>query len=111
VSSSFTTPAAACQMLLVHAHHTVHDCIAFGHNSAVQAVEMALDRQALWHSHCHAECCCLCMPLRFDIGDKGLPFFVFFYIDEHIAVAKGRGGGWAYWRRMDPAEELKYGIV
>lgn len=36
---------------------------------------------------------------------------MFFYIDEHIAVAKGRGGGWAYWRKMDSAEELKYGIV
>lgn len=59
---------------------------------------------------CHLTAACVCAP-RFDISDKGLPFFVFFYIDEHIAVAKGRGGGWAYWRRMDPVEELKYGIV
>lgn len=36
---------------------------------------------------------------------------MFFYVDEHIAVAKGRSGGWAYWRKLDSVEELKYGIV
>lgn len=48
---------------------------------------------------------------RFDAKDKGLPFFVFFYIDDHIAVAKGRGGGWAYWARTDPKWDLEHGIV
>jgi hypothetical protein len=47
----------------------------------------------------------------FDAKDKGLPFLVFFYIDEHIAVAKGRGGGWAYWARTDPKWDLEHGIV
>jgi hypothetical protein len=27
------------------------------------------------------------------------PFFVWFYVDEEIAVAQGRGGGVAYWCR------------
>ena len=57
------------------------------------------------HHHCAATTAVCAQPARcaccrrFDASDKGLPFFVFFYIDEHIALAKGRGGGWAYWTR------------
>lgn len=63
--------------------------------------------------------CCCCpsrrpptvFGRRFDAEENGLPFVVYFYVDEHIAAAKGRGGGWAYWRRMSAAEELQRGFV
>jgi len=46
-------------------------------------------------------------PLEIGLGsgDDGRepstkdPFFVWFYVDEEIAVAQGRGGGVAYWCR------------
>mmetsp|Transcript_20546 Transcript_20546/g.61842 ORF Transcript_20546/g.61842 Transcript_20546/m.61842 type:complete len:282 (-) Transcript_20546:670-1515(-) len=47
----------------------------------------------------------------FDPNDKGLPFFVFFYVDEHICCARGRGGGWAFWARTDPKWDLEHGII
>ncbi|KAL6848278.1 hypothetical protein ACP4OV_022406 [Aristida adscensionis] len=45
------------------------------------------------------------LEIGFGSGDDGRepstkdPFFVWFYIDEEIAVAQGRGGGVAYWCR------------
>eukprot|EP01018_Ginkgo_biloba_P003139 Gb_12397 [translate_table: standard] len=47
-------------------------------------------------------------PLKIGLGkeqDKGRtpgtkdPFFIWFYVDEEIAVAQGRGGGTAFWCR------------
>ncbi|KAJ3694378.1 hypothetical protein LUZ60_009858 [Juncus effusus] len=45
-------------------------------------------------------------PLKIDFGKKDErepstkdPFFVWFYVDEEIAVAQGRGGGVAFWCR------------
>lgn len=45
-------------------------------------------------------------PLEISLGKKEDrepntkdPFFIWFYIDEEIAVAKGRGGGTAFWCR------------
>ncbi|KAK1299360.1 hypothetical protein QJS10_CPB14g00280 [Acorus calamus] len=47
-------------------------------------------------------------PLQINLGSKGDdetepttkdPFFIWFYIDEEIAVAKGRSGGTALWCR------------
>ncbi|XP_042445045.1 uncharacterized protein LOC122029965 isoform X2 [Zingiber officinale] len=44
-------------------------------------------------------------PLQIDLGETEReptskdPFFIWFYIDEEIAVAQGRGGGIAYWCR------------
>ncbi|KAG8046165.1 hypothetical protein GUJ93_ZPchr0008g11521 [Zizania palustris] len=55
-------------------------------------------------------------PLEIGLGggDDGRepstkdPFFVWFYVDEEIAVAQGRGGGVAYWCRSR-ADELGQG--
>ncbi|CAA7410350.1 unnamed protein product [Spirodela intermedia] len=45
-------------------------------------------------------------PLRISLGTKREkepdtkdPFFIWFYVDEEIAVAQGRGGGTAFWCR------------
>jgi len=46
-------------------------------------------------------------PLEFSLGKKDAveepsnkdPFFIWFYIDEEIAVARGRSGGTAFWCR------------
>ncbi|XP_078428467.1 microbial collagenase isoform X2 [Wolffia australiana] len=45
-------------------------------------------------------------PLRISLGgdkdkepDMKDPFFIWFYVDEEIAVAQGRGGGTAFWCR------------
>ncbi|KAL2653566.1 hypothetical protein R1flu_021694 [Riccia fluitans] len=35
-----------------------------------------------------------------DIPDKNDPFFIWYYADDEIIVAKGRGGGVAYWCRI-----------
>ena len=40
-----------------------------------------------------------------------LPGCSFFYIDERVAAARGRGGGIAVWARTSPAWELEKGIV
>ncbi len=42
--------------------------------------------------------------------DKGGPFFTFFYVDEQLAAARGRGGGVALWRRTTPEWDLQAGI-
>lgn len=44
------------------------------------------------------------LQINFGAGDKMEPttkdpFFIWFYIDEEIAVAQGRGGGTAFWCR------------
>ena len=55
------------------------------------------------------------LPLQFSIGkeeDKGRvpgegkagskdPFFIFFYADDGIIAARGRGGGSAFWTRYE----------
>lgn len=44
-------------------------------------------------------------PLQINFGGEDRepstkdPFFIWFYIDEEIAVAQGRGGGIAFWCR------------
>ncbi|KAK9116190.1 hypothetical protein Sjap_015137 [Stephania japonica] len=45
-------------------------------------------------------------PLQIGLGQKGErepstkdPFFIWFYVDEEIAVAEGRSGGTAFWCR------------
>lgn len=45
-------------------------------------------------------------PLEVSLGSKDDrepstkdPFFIWFYVDEEIAVARGRGGGTAFWCR------------
>ncbi|KAE9607490.1 hypothetical protein Lal_00026852 [Lupinus albus] len=45
-------------------------------------------------------------PLQISLGEKEEkepstkdPFFIWFYVDEEIAVARGRGGGTAFWCR------------
>ncbi len=40
-----------------------------------------------------------------------LPFFLFAYADNDIIVARGRGGGLAYWAATTPAWELENGII
>ena len=42
---------------------------------------------------------------------KADPFFVFFYVDESIIAARGRGGGIAIWARTTPGWELSSGVV
>ncbi|XP_020574130.1 uncharacterized protein LOC110020385 [Phalaenopsis equestris] len=52
-----------------------------------------------------------CGPLEISLGKQERepttakdPFFIWFYIDDEIAVAQGRGGGFAFWcrcRRVD----------
>lgn len=38
-----------------------------------------------------------------DVPDKNDPFFIWYYADDEIIVAKGRGGGVAYWCRCSNA--------
>jgi hypothetical protein len=41
-------------------------------------------------------------PLEIGLGGDSStkdPFFVWFYVDEEIAVAQGKGGGTAFWCR------------
>lgn len=42
---------------------------------------------------------------------KSGPFFLFFYVDEEIACARGKGGGYAVWQRTTPEWDLKAGIT
>ena len=42
---------------------------------------------------------------------KDSPFFVFFYVDDEVCAARGRGGGVAFWARTTPAWELQAGVV
>ncbi|KAL4858828.1 hypothetical protein ACK3TF_001218 [Chlorella vulgaris] len=42
---------------------------------------------------------------------KDAPFFAFFYVDDSIICARGRGGGIAVWARTTPAWELEKGVV
>lgn len=43
-------------------------------------------------------------------GNQG-PFFLFFYVDDEIACARGRGGGYAIWQRTREDWELKAGVT
>ncbi|KAL4428255.1 hypothetical protein ABPG75_002344 [Micractinium tetrahymenae] len=43
--------------------------------------------------------------------EKSSPFFVFFYVDERVICARGRGGGFAVWARTTPQWELQSGVV
>eukprot|EP00877_Chromochloris_zofingiensis_P009303 jgi/Chrzof1/4626/Cz14g20140.t1 len=42
---------------------------------------------------------------------KKLPFFLYWYVDDDIAVARGRGGGVAIWRRTTKDWEAKAGVL
>ncbi|KAK9810200.1 hypothetical protein WJX72_006526 [[Myrmecia] bisecta] len=39
------------------------------------------------------------------------PFFLFAYVDDNICVARGRGGGLAFWVRTTPTWEVSRGII
>eukprot|EP00891_Asterochloris_glomerata_P000491 jgi/Astpho2/491/Aster-03532 len=45
-----------------------------------------------------------------EADKKAGPFFLFAYADEDIIVARGRGGGVAFWGRLTAADELRLGI-
>lgn len=49
-------------------------------------------------------------PSTFKRG-KSSPFFLFFYVDDRIICARGRGGGIAVWARATPQWELQSGVV
>ncbi len=42
--------------------------------------------------------------------DKKGPFFLFSYTDDDILVARGRGGGVAYWQAVTPTWEAQSGV-
>ena len=42
---------------------------------------------------------------------KDYPFFLTYFADDRIWVAKGKGGGLAMWRRVSPAWALENGVV
>ncbi len=42
--------------------------------------------------------------------DKKGPFFLFSYADDDILVARGRGGGVAYWQAVTPTWEAESGV-
>jgi hypothetical protein len=48
--------------------------------------------------------------LRKSEDDKKGPFFLFIYADDEILVARGRGGGVAFWTATTPTWELQSGI-
>jgi hypothetical protein len=51
------------------------------------------------------------VPLRrASTDDKKSPFFLFSYVDGEVAVARGRGGGLAFWARTTPAWEMTAGV-
>ena len=54
-----------------------------------------------FHTHCHS---------TFK-REKASPFFVFFYVDQDVICARGRGGGIAVWARTSLAWELQSGVV
>ncbi|BDA41079.1 hypothetical protein COCOBI_01-7340 [Coccomyxa sp. Obi] len=43
--------------------------------------------------------------------DKKGPFFLFIYADEDILVARGRGGGVAFWSAATPSWEVQSGVA
>ena len=47
---------------------------------------------------------------RANTDDKKSPFFLFSYVDDEVAVARGRGGGLACWARTKPAWEMSAGV-
>lgn len=50
-------------------------------------------------------------PLRrASTDDKKSPFFLFSYVDDEVAVARGRGGGLAFWARTTPVWEMTAGV-
>jgi len=42
---------------------------------------------------------------------KGLPFFLFFHVDQDIICAQGKGGGIALWAKADGPWLLERGIA
>ena len=42
--------------------------------------------------------------------DKKGPFFLFSYADDDILVARGRGGGVAFWQAVTPTWEAESGV-
>ena len=51
-----------------------------------------------------------CSCARASTDDKKSPFFLFIYADDEVAVARGRGGGLAFWARTSPSWEASAGI-
>ena len=43
--------------------------------------------------------------------DKKGPFFLFIFADDDIAVARGRGGGVAFWKATTPSWEAESGVA
>ena len=43
--------------------------------------------------------------------DKKGPFFLFIFVDDEIAVARGRGGGVAFWKATSPSWEAESGVA
>ena len=52
---------------------------------------------------CATMCCCREL--------KKLPFFIYSWVDEDIAVARGRSGGLALWVRADDEWQAKTGVL
>ena len=55
-------------------------------------------------------------PFDVDVSKKSsdkapkLPFFIFFYADDEIACAQGKGGGLALWTKAEGPWMLQTGI-
>jgi hypothetical protein len=45
------------------------------------------------------------------VGSPKDPFFLFFYVDDNVVAARGRGGGVAFWARTTPQWELEKGVA
>jgi len=57
-----------------------------------------------------ADFCRLAISLCREI--KGLPFFLYAYVDNDIIVGRGRSGGLAVWQRVATQEwEAKAGVL
>ena len=55
--------------------------------------------------------CYFCMPSSPALPTRQhqdtTPFFTFFYVDDHVAAARGRSGGLALWSRTSPMWEME----
>jgi hypothetical protein len=49
-------------------------------------------------------------PAAWQAGGKD-PFFLWFYADESLVAARGRGGGLAFWARATPRWEAENGVA
>lgn len=44
---------------------------------------------------------------EFTPAKRSLPLFKIIYVDDEVAVARGRSGGLAFWARTTPTWELE----